>query len=171
MTSTKFDFTFPFHSGQRDRFRNGDLIREWRHRYPQIFDDDDERVLETVHQRQYHFFEWLTAVLIFESSGYCSLVAKYTTKSHPKKRTTLGELITPTLYDWLCENESGQPDLFVFHPQSKDWYFCEVKGGNDRIRPNQIKWVADFAKALAREGMSLTGRTRVAYLKKVDSST
>ena len=60
------DLDFVFCKSQRDRFRSGALVREWRDRYPNIFDEDDVRVMRTELQRKYNFLEWLAAVLIFE---------------------------------------------------------------------------------------------------------
>jgi hypothetical protein len=161
------DFTFSFHASQRVRFREGHLAKDWSQRYPQLFDKDDMRVLNTEHQRRYHFFEWLSAVLLFEATGYVSLVEKYTSKSHPQKITTLQQIVSQRLYEWLCEHESGQPDLFVFHPVTRDWFFCEVKGGPDRIRDNQIDWMACFASELDEQGTSSKGKIRVLCLQEV----
>lgn len=161
------DFIFSFHMLQRERFRDGTLVREWRRRYPQLFDDDDERVLSTEHQRRYHFFEWLSAVLLFEATGYFSLVEKYTSKSHTGKRSKLKEILSPDLFTWLCENESGQPDLFVYDNSTRDWFFCEVKGGADRIRSNQLKWINQFARVLHEEGIPSRGRVRILCLQEV----
>ncbi len=163
------NYMFSFHVGQRDRFRDGRLIHDWRQRYPQLFDADDERVLNTEHQRQHHFFEWLSAVLLFEATGYLSLVEKYTARSHPQKRARLQEVLAPNIFDWLCNNESGQPDLFVYEPTTKDWFFCEVKGGADRIRENQDDWMKRFAAFLRKEGITTKGRTRILCLQKVDA--
>lgn len=161
------NFIFSFHVFQRERFRDGTLVSDWRQRYPQLFDDDDERVLNTEHQRRYHFFEWLSAVLLFEATGYCSLVEKYTSKSHPEKRAKLKEILAPSLFSWLCKNESGQPDLFVYDLSTKDWFFCEVKGGADKIRSNQIEWMNQFASILHEEGVSSKGKFRVLCLQEV----
>lgn len=51
------DLSFVFRKSQRDRFRSGELVREWRERYPNLFDKDDERVLQTDHQRRYNYYE------------------------------------------------------------------------------------------------------------------
>ena len=142
------DLNFVFRSTQRDRFRSGDLVREWRERYPQLFDEDDERVLRTDLQRQFNYFEWLASVLIFESMGYLSLVAKYTAKSHPLKHAPLRAALPPVLADWVFSNEPGQPDLFVYSADHKEWFFCEVKGPGDHLNSNQQKWRADFAAVL-----------------------
>lgn len=126
-----------------------------------------ELQLNTEHQRRYHFFEWLSAVLLFEATGYVSLVEKYTSKSHPQKLTTLQGIVTPKLYEWLCDNESGQPDLFVFQPVTRDWFFCEVKGGPDRIRDNQVDWMIRFAAELSEQRISSQGKTRILCLQEV----
>ncbi len=161
------DFKFSLHAGQRERFRDGYLAKDLRQRYPHLFDEDDVRVLITEHQRRYHFFEWLSAVLLFEAIGYVSLVEKYTSKSHPQKLKTLQRIVPEGIYEWLCENESGQPDLFVFQPVTRDWFFCEVKGGLDRIRDNQIGWMTRFAAVLREQGISSKGKTRVLSLQEV----
>jgi hypothetical protein len=158
---------FTFHPSQRERFREGALVREWRDRYPQLFDIDDERVLKTEEQRRYHFFEWLSAVLLFEATGYRSLIEKYSAKSHPQKRALLRQLVSPRLDDWLSENQSGQPDLFVYHLTTLDWYFCEVKGPGDRIRENQALWLDQLRKALESEGLDPTARVRVLSLREM----
>ena len=31
------------------------------------------------------------------------------------------------------------PDLLVYHPDLSDWFFCEVKGPRDSLRPEQIE--------------------------------
>lgn len=162
------DYNFSFNKTQRERFRNGELVRDWRTRYPQLFDEDDERVLTTEHQRKYHFFEWLSAVLLFESTNYLSLVEKYTSKSHTHKKEKIQKVISPSIYDWLCKNESGQPDLFVYELITKDWFFCEVKGGPDKIRDNQVHWMKQFSIKLENEGISSAGKVRVLCLQEVN---
>lgn len=169
MHPSQSTFHFSFHPRQRERFRNGSLVQEWRQRYPMLFDDDDVRILSTEHQRRYHFFEWLAAILLFEATGYVSLVEKYTAKSHASKRQAVQELLPPALFEWLSTNESGQPDLFVFHPTTQDWFFCEVKGGEDRIRDNQIKWMQCFAKILASDGIKHERRVRLLCFQAVDT--
>ena len=167
MPISNYDFCFSYHPHQRERFRDGSLVDEWSLRYPQLFDDDDRRVLSTDHQRKYHFLEWLSAILLFESTGYLSFVEKYTAKSHPAKRQKLQAFLTPELYRWLMENESGQPDLFVFQPRTGDWFFCEVKGEGDRIRDHQRSWSKSLAEFLQTQGLVNERRTRVIFLQRV----
>ena len=163
------DYSFSFLAGQRQRFRDGELVREWRTRYPNLFDDDDQRVLKTSQQRRYHFLEWLSAVLLFESMGYLSLVEKYTSKSHPQKQGPLRKCLTQELEAWLYANESGQPDLFVYSSNHSEWFFCEVKGPGDRIRRNQHDWSARFEAFLLTKGISSNRRLRVLCLHEIDA--
>jgi hypothetical protein len=163
------DFSFSYHPRQRERFRDGSLVQEWSQRYPQLFDDDDRRVLSTEHQRKYHFLEWLSAILLFESTGYLSFVEKYTAKSHIAKRQKLQLFLPPDFFRWLSENESGQPDLFVFQPCTGDWFFCEVKGETDGVRDNQRNWFKSLAEFLVSQGIAVERRTRVLCLQQVDA--
>lgn len=159
------DYSFSFHPQQRERFRTGALVSEWRQRHDLLFDERDEDILRTEHQRKYHFYEWLAAILLFESAGYRSLVEKYTAVTHPSKRTTLREHVEPPVYDWLCANESGQPDLFVYRPNGGDWFLCEVKGPGDRVRRNQSDWVARFTSFLRSQSLPHERRVRVLRLR------
>lgn len=142
------DFTFTYHPDQRKRFRDGSLADEWRLRYTMLFDTKDRELLKTEHQAQYHFFEWLAAVLLYEATGYLSLVEGYTAKTHEEKREKLRKAVSVDIFNWLAENESGQPDLFVYRPGSDQWFFCEVKGGPDKESDNQRVWRERFRKRL-----------------------
>ena len=136
------DFTFTYHSAQRDRFRSGSLADEWAARYPMIFDQADRELVKN--QPTYHFFEWLSAVLLYEATGLLILVESYTVSTHPKKREKLQEIVGTDIFSWLAEKESGQPDLFAFRPGTEEWFFCEVKGGPDKERDNQRVWREQF---------------------------
>ena len=67
---------FSYHPKRQEEFRSGGLGRVWMTRYPALFDDEDRRLYGTQGDT-YHFFEWLAAVLIYESTGYQSLIEKY----------------------------------------------------------------------------------------------
>lgn len=132
------DFVFTFHPERRERFRTGELSEEWVKRYPDLFDSDDVRILTTEHQRKYHFFEWLSSVLVYESTGYLSLLEKYCSKSHPRKISLFSKLVPQEVFDYLMSAPGGHPDLFSFHPQTGEWFFAEVKGARDTLTENQI---------------------------------
>jgi hypothetical protein len=132
------DFVFVFNPERRKSFRNGVLGAEWANRYPDLFDDDDVRILTTEHQRKYHFFEWLSSVLLYESTGFVSLLEKYSSKRHDRKLRLFSKFVPSEVFDFLINAPSGHPDLFCFHPQTGEWFFSEVKGAQDILRENQI---------------------------------
>lgn len=160
------DFTFTYHPDQRKRFRDGSLADEWRLRYSMLFDAKDRELLKTEHQAQYHFFEWLAAVLLYEATGYLSLVEGYTAKTHEEKREKLRKAVSVDIFNWLAENESGQPDLFVYRQGTDQWFFCEVKGGPDKARGNQLKWTAEFRELLKLQKVR-GERVRLIHLKEI----
>lgn len=135
MTFEKPDYNFVYSLDQRERFKTGALVKDWRTRYANLFDFDDERLAKS--QPEGHFFEWLTAVMLYESTGYQSLVEYYVTKSHPQKIRLFREIVSEKVFRYVDERQSGLPDLFVYSRDSKDWFFCEVKGNKDRLRKNQ----------------------------------
>ena len=140
------DFTFTYHAAQRERFRSGSLAEEWKSRYPMIFDQADLDLVRN--QPLYHFFEWLSAVLLYEATGWLSLVESYTAGTHPGKRARLRAIVGEEILRELDLHQSGQPDLFVYRPGTDQWFFCEVKGGPDKERENQREWRERFRKLL-----------------------
>lgn len=125
------ELTFPYHPSQRERFKDGSLVDEWYRAYPDIFDENDYRIARN--QPGYHFFEWLAAVLLRESMGYCSLIEKYETAGHEEKFNTFQSTVDPAVFKDVMANRVGLPDLFVYRPGTNDWFFCEVKGGPDDL--------------------------------------
>lgn len=120
-----------------------DLARLWLEAYPGLFDEDDLR--QTITQRAKHFYEWFTAVHIFQREGSLSLVEKYAYSNHPRKQRIVSDVIPPDQWAVLDDIRSGGvtgrevvqlPDLLVIrHDQS--FYFAEIKGPTDRLRPKQ----------------------------------
>lgn len=141
------EIAFPFSSAQRDRFRLGTLLDEWAARYPNIFDERDVAIAKN--QPPYHFFEWLAAVLFYEAAGYLSLIEKYETALHDRKIEVFRKTVPPAVCDDVLANRSGLPDLLVYAPNSENWFFCEIKGANDRLKPHQIERFETLA-ALSR---------------------
>jgi len=84
--------TIQYAESQRDRLRSSELVNIWARQYPKIFDKDDIRI--TKEQPNYHFFEWLAAIIIYNSTGYLSLVEKYDFQNHKKKQRILRKLMT-----------------------------------------------------------------------------
>jgi hypothetical protein len=133
--------TFDVPLTQRERFKSGELWREWHSSYPDLFDEDDLRLAKTQAGGGYHFYEWLAAILLYQRTGYLSLVEKYQSKNHKRKQLIVKQFNSPELFQALAyrseDSAYGCPDLLVYAPDFSDWYFCEVKGGTDRMRPAQ----------------------------------
>jgi hypothetical protein len=130
------ELVFPCSRALRESFRQGTLALEWAARYPHLFDEQDVKLAQN--QRDAHFYEWLAAILLFEATGYCSLVEKYDSRSHIKKIEVFARLVPSTVREYICEEiNGGAPDLFVYDPMGSDWFFCEVKGPTDTVRPGQ----------------------------------
>tara|TARA_B100002019_G_scaffold157497_1_gene135638 strand:- start:190 stop:681 length:492 start_codon:yes stop_codon:yes gene_type:complete len=126
---------------QYERFKSGALAEQWFGRYPELFDDDDIRVARTQSKLGLHFFEWLSALTIYESLGYLSLVESYEFKVQKRKQRILRELLPSDVLDVVLspydQRKAQCPDLLCFKPDYSDWFFCEVKGPTDKLRDVQ----------------------------------
>jgi hypothetical protein len=140
---------FVYHPVQRQRFQSGEIVQAWVARYPNLFDENDLRIQNT--QPTYHFYEWLAAVLLYEAMGYYTLMEKYETASHPEKLERFKKIVPPAVAKDVFENRTGVPDLFVHSPDGTDWFFCEVKGANDRLRKHQIERFKQLAEVGGRK--------------------
>jgi hypothetical protein len=137
---------------QRELFKNGPLRQTWAKQYPQIFDFDDQRIAES--QPNYHFFEWLCAVLFYNTFGYLSLLEQYEFKIHSEKQKKLATILPEPLVRFILDHKAHTgaqcPDLLVYAPDFSDWFFCEIKGPGDKIGNKQ--------KALFEEIVNRTGK-------------
>ena len=149
--------SFQFDSVQRDKFKSGELPKFWAKQYPQIFDELDLEL--AINQPNYHFLEWLAAILLFNSTGYFSLLEQYEFKRHERKQKLFKEIVTLDVLDVINSTSIQCPDLFVYSPDRSDWYFCEVKGPGDRLRPVQKDY---FEKLSVASGKAI----RIVKLKK-----
>jgi hypothetical protein len=115
------------------------LAREWRERYPQLFDADDLRLTRT--QPRLHFWEWFAAIHVFERDGACSLVEKYeyVSRKHAVKTDRVATILSESQRETLraiCRHVQP-PDLFVYVPGTRRFWFVEAKGPGDRVSPKQ----------------------------------
>ncbi len=92
---------FAIATHQRTRFKSGDLWREWAHRYPEIFDEDDQRLAQSQGPLGYHFFEWQAAVLLYQEMGYLSLVEKYQFKNHKRKQEVFHQIVPADVVNFI----------------------------------------------------------------------
>jgi len=126
---------------QRQLWKDGYLWLHWFDKYPQLFDGRDLDLVKTQAVLNYHFAEWLAAIVLYSSTGYYSLVSKYEFSNHQRKHALLKELVPTDLYEAIIQNrDSGGPqcpDLLMYHPDKSNWFFCEVKGPGDRMRKPQ----------------------------------
>lgn len=141
------DLTFNYHPALRAQFADGSLVEKWRNAYADMFDADDYRLAKR--QSDYHFFEWLAAVLFRESTGYYSLLEKYET--HPEKIKIFSEKVDPETFKFVMSHRAGIPDLFLYRPDKDEWFFCEVKGGPDRVSARQRDIQECLEKVSGRE--------------------
>jgi hypothetical protein len=148
----KYFGTILFTEEQRKRFRSGELVNEWAQIYKEIFDEDDIRITsKQFKQNSYHFFEWLAAILIYNSTGYLSLVEKYQFKNHLRKQEILGELFSDEIIAKIRRGGVQNPDLLCYRPDFKDCFFCEVKGLRDRIRSAQKERFRELERLTGKE--------------------
>ena len=146
--------TVAFSTAQRERFTSTALMLEWRRRYPALFDEDDERLAKS--QTGHHFFEWLGAVIMHEATGYRCLLQKYQFKTHPAKQEVLRR-IAPTALRRLLETRANgrfgmmqRPDLLMYSDDERDFFFCEVKGLNDRLSKRQVAFFGVIAEVTGK---------------------
>lgn len=133
---------------QRDRFRSGELAEEWAKLFPEIFDGDDLRIAKS--QPDYHFFEWLGSIVLRVTTGYLSLVEKYEFAGHPRKSKILKDIVEPAVFEMMRAPGVQCPDFFVYSADHTDWFFCEVKGNQDRIRPEQETYFEQLGQVCGR---------------------
>jgi len=116
------------------------LAGEWLEQYPQLFDADDYRC--TRRQAHKHFWEWYAAVHVFEREGACALVEKYDCENHPVKAERLAGVLSTSQIAFVksiyYDYHTQVPDLFCYVPSTGRFWFAEVKGPTNRLRPNQI---------------------------------
>lgn len=146
--------TYEYHPRQRERFRTGILLEEWYKAYPFIFDEQDAKIArnQTGATMNYHFFEWLAAVLLYQSFGFYSLVEQYEFKSHKRKQDILRGVLSDELFHLITDHEAifggvQAPDLFVYSPDYSEWFFCEVKGPKDRLGDDQVRYFKRLSEA------------------------
>jgi len=135
---------------QQALWRSGTLAAEWARRFPELFDEDDRRLAEAQGPLGYHFYEWLAAIVLHHATGYRSLVSKYEFAKHRRKQEIVEKLLPanllPILRDRTEHGRAQPPDLLMYAPDFSDWFFCEVKGPGDRLRPEQLAKFEALAK-------------------------
>jgi len=134
-------FEFAYSQEERERFRSGELARGWASRYPELFSGAELQI--ALNQPGYHFYEWLTAVRLFTDYGYLSIAETYHFKRHAAAYAKFVALTSPEIVDLLSWGGKAArtqgPDLLTFRADESEWFFVEVKGPGDSLRPKQIE--------------------------------
>jgi hypothetical protein len=140
---------------------SGGLIQTWYEEYPEIFDESDLK--NAVHQPIHHFLEWLSATLMFESSGWCSLIEKYGRfKQKGRKQEVIQALresgqISARLHDMMqfpgrfgFPERQQCPDLLVYRADCSDWRFVETKWSGEKFHGQQQAFFKALSKSSGR---------------------
>lgn len=142
--------SFKTYPDLHEQFRSEELYNQWARNYPMLFDADDLRIAISQAGMGYHYYEWLSAILIFHTLGKYSLIEQYQFKNHLQKHDKLIQLTTNEVIDFMRSHpEYGDvqcPDLLVYEPDYSDWFFCEVKGPDDRLRKTQAEFFTELSK-------------------------
>jgi len=156
---------FEFPGELKQSWRLGPLRDKWAADYPQLFHADDIRQSCTQGFREYHFIEWLGAIILHSLTGYHALVTKYGFANHPRKKRVFERLLEPDQVAFIRRSTARRvtqcSDLLMYEPDFANWFLCEVKAPGDRIRPQQASFFTERAR--------LTGRpVNVVRLRQVD---
>src|SRR5579884_506879 len=143
MTEQEIPIHYPL--DWEDEYRVGEFPRVWRSAFPELFDGvlDGSRVrlrntgtLGTLSE----FFEYALMYLLRKNDGVCSLtyfelagdIAKSAVGSrrkarHETMRKWIGlyhfEKLQSAIKAGFSDRFSGEPDLFCWHPETKNWFF------------------------------------------------
>jgi len=144
---------------QKELHKNGVSWKKWIIDYPMIFDEKDQQYLRSQSQYGYLLFGSLTAIFIYNSTGYIPVFGSYFNKGHVRKRKIVKSIVSPATWD-LLENmkewECQPPDVFAYAPDESDYFFCEAKGPGDKIRPKQEKYFRELERVSGKPVYTVT---------------
>ena len=140
----KKEMSLQVYKDQKDKFKAGDLWKQWSATYPRLFLDHDLITLENQARTGHHFHEFLASVLLLENNNWLSLVVKYQWANHPQKHNVMDQINSHKLdrgLKFIRTEMKGRygPDLVVYNSDFSEWFFCEVKGPKDRWDEEQIQ--------------------------------
>jgi hypothetical protein len=128
---------------QKARYKAGDLWHEWLEKYPGLFDEKDQESFRNQAVLGYGFVESLTAIFLYNATGYISVFGSFGYKSQPCKNALVEELVSKQTWEIITsmrKYRSQAPDLLCYAPDKSDYFFCEVKGPGDRLRETQVQY-------------------------------
>jgi hypothetical protein len=143
---------FTFSRQERTRFKAGHLVRQWAEQYPFLFGPEDVEVaLAHDGKGSGVFFEWVSAVRLYETRGYYCAMKDYASplqhSKHEIVRTLCGEEAAVFMAE--ADAKSQFPDLLVYTPDHSEWFFCEVKGPGDTVRKSEETFFPKLAERTA----------------------
>ena len=150
------EFVFPFDPSERARFiaKDSTLLVNWARRYNRLFDKDDVRIAKNQAPEDkggYHYYEWRAAILLYEATGMLSLIESYQGREHERKQQVLRRLLTEEQRTLILNvnkaYKAQAPDLLVYREDYSTFFFCEVKGPGDRLRPPAATFAAAISKS------------------------
>jgi VRR-NUC domain len=124
------------------QWRTGDLPKLWRDQYPELFSTRDYETIANQFRHGWHLGEWFVA-LHYWHQGHRVLIEKYAfCDSHPEAYRTAETLLGKPGLEFICAHRDvcQPPDLLVYSPDMKKFFFVEVKRPHDRIRREQEKF-------------------------------
>ncbi len=116
------------------------LAEEWQAVYPFVFSRDDLRyTLSFTRTRPgYHFVEWFAAIQLYHFYGVRIIMKRYSFGPDQWKMKLHRSVLGPEGLNFLRANlRSHPPDIFLFEPETKRFWFAEVKGPRDRLHSAQ----------------------------------
>ncbi len=131
-------------------WRAGHVHPVWLWEHEGLFNHSDLSIIRKQYWRGYHFGEWFTA-LHFWKKGYNVLIEKYAFRKHKKAFSTAVEVVGKDGMDFLARQARSvaqPPDLLVFDPDAKFYFFAEVKRERDRLREKQRRFFEEIEKRL-----------------------
>lgn len=133
-----------------ERWKSGELPREWAAQWPELFDADDLRLARNHRGSWGHYFEWLGAIHLHQETGYHALVEKYEFRNHARKLAIVERLLPADVLD-VVRDQAGYgsaqaPDLLLYSGDLSDFFFCEVKGPRDSLSPAQRSKFTELAR-------------------------
>lgn len=142
--------TFTVSAAERDSYQRGVLWQRWLVDYPMLFDESDRDKAEKNACRGIGFYEGLAAIRLFETTGYLALVDYYQYAKQTRKNALFRHLVGSDLAHLANRTRVYCPDLLVYKQDLSDFYFVEVKGGRDRLRPKQCAWFQQVGHATGK---------------------
>jgi len=146
--------TFYTIESHREQFIKGNLVEVWSSLYPFLFDAQDTQIALNQRHLGYHYHEWFAAILIYHTRGLLSLIETYAYKSHNRQRKILETLVTPETFEFITSRGISSvtqcPDLLVYTSDKTDWFFCEVKGPNDKLHNKQIAFFHELENSTGK---------------------